>query len=98
MTDHPLKMKERLKAKKRPTAYCRILVGDQEELEEVNKASMNGLLEILKGFKDEMTPQMTSGVMELLKDFTKKQEPFFQRFVFRAMHPVVYEKLADEPD
>ena len=98
MSDHPLKMKDRLKAKKRPTASCRIFVGDQEEYQKTIRESFSDLYEILKGFSGEMPDHIREGTLEVLKSFNSRQEPYFMRFVFRAMDPVAYEKLAEQDE
>jgi hypothetical protein len=97
MSNHPLKMKDKLKNKKRPTAKCRIFVGDHEEYRQSTEQSFVKLVELFKDFKPdtEMPEPLRIAGKELFKDFSEVQEPFFQTFVFRAMHPVAFEKLLD---
>jgi hypothetical protein len=95
MSDHPLKMKDKLLGKKRPTSKCRIFIGDQTEFDEVNQEAVKSLLESIKGYQNELSAEMRETIIRVAKEFTAKQEPFFTTFVFRAMKPVEYEKLTE---
>lgn len=96
MSDHPLKMK--LKSKKRPTANCRLFVGDPDEYDKVTEGSFFRFLEIFRDFKpdEEMPEEMKALGVELAKEFAEAQEPFFQKFIFKAMNAIKFEELADE--
>lgn len=98
MSTHPLKMKDKLKGKKRPTAHCTIFVGDPDKHKEVTQESYKDFASIVKTYKPEegINDTMLAVAQKVMKNFAKQQEPFFQRFVFRAMHPVSFEQLADE--
>jgi hypothetical protein len=95
MSDHPLKMKDRLLNKKRPTSKCRIFVGDQTEFDDTNQESVKALLEVIKDYKDDFNAEIRDKVVKLGKEFNAKQEKFFEAFVFRAMKPVEFEGLTD---
>lgn len=98
MTNHPLKMKDKLKAKKRPITRCQIFVGDPDKHRESTQETFLKLIQTLKDFKpdQEMPEAMRIAGKHLLEDWGKSQEEYFQTFVFRAMHPVEFERLLDE--
>lgn len=96
MTEHPLKMK--LKGKKRPTTHCKIFVGDPEEHRKISEGSFLKLVETFKDFKpdEEMPEELKALGIKLAEDYVKVQEPFFQKFIFKAMNPIAFERLVDE--
>lgn len=97
MADHPLKMKDKLKAKKRPTSRCKIFVGDPDEHRKLTETSFMEFITLFKDFKPgEMTPELRDAALELTQSFSSVQEPYFQTFVFRAIHPVEFERFAEE--
>lgn len=100
MTKHPLKMADKLKAKKRPTTRCQIFVGDHDEHSKSTQETFLKLVQTLKDYQpgQEMPEPMRIAGTHLLENWGKTQEEYFQTFVFRAMHPVEFEKLLDEDD
>lgn len=97
MSDHPLKMKDKLKTKKRPTATCRIFCGDPEKYKTEVEGSFANLVELLKDFnpEEEMPEPMKVAGKSMMEELLKLQEPYFQKFVFRAIHPIRFEELMD---
>lgn len=98
MSNHPLKMADKLKTKKRPTTKCRIFVGDPEQYRTEVEESFENLLNLLRDFdpEKEMPEPMKIAGKAMMEDLAKIQEPFYQTFVFRALHPVKFEELMDE--
>lgn len=96
MSNHPLKMADKLKGKKRPTANCRIFVGDAEALKNITDNAILSLIKSVKDYEDTVTPEMSKAMLELFKAHSEAQEPFFQKFVFKAMPPVAFEDFAEE--
>lgn len=98
MSDHPLKMKDKLKGKKRPVTRCKIFVGDPDEYKTQVEESFANLVGLLKDFdpESEMPEPMKIAGKAMVEDLLKMQEPYYQTFVFRAMPAVAFEKLIDE--
>jgi len=98
MSEHPLAMKDKLKAKKRPIKDCRIFVGDRDKYQKEVEESLANLINFLKdiqGNEEIPEPAMNVG-KKLIEDLAKLQEPYYQKFVFRALNPVKFEKLMEE--
>jgi len=96
MTNIPLS--EKLKGKKLPVTECRIFVGDRDKYKEEIEESFSNLLDFLKSIQDREdleAPVMETG-KKMLEKIAKLQEPYYQRFVFKALKPTKFEKLMDE--
>jgi hypothetical protein len=100
MSEHPLKMSERLKNKKRPVKHCRIFVGDQDDLDVITNSAYVELMKIVrekesdKINESEQATQTISLVTRLVID----QSAHFQKFSFRAMKPVEFEQMSELPE
>lgn len=98
MSSHPLKMKDKLKTKKRPTTRCRIFVGDHDKYRTEVEESWSNIINLFKDYNpDEDLPEpLKIAGKGMMEELTKLQDPYYQTFVFRALHPVKYEELMDE--
>lgn len=98
MSNHPLKMKDKLRGKKRPTTRCKIFVGDSAQHLASTQETFLKLVDTFKDYKpgEEMPEPLKIAGKHLLEDLGKIQEEYFQTFVFKAMLPEDFETLLDQ--